>query len=145
MSFSRTVEILLAEDNPGDARLTLEALKDGRIPTHLHHVSDGEQVLQFLYQEGPYAQAPVPDLILLDLNLPRKNGREVLEILKTDATLKSIPVIVLTTSSARDDIRSCYALGANSYIVKPIEFEQFISVVRAFEAFWLDVAALPRR
>lgn len=144
MPHQRIVNILLVEDNPGDARLTFEALKDSTIPCTLHHVTDGEQALAYLRKEGLYSDAISPDIILLDLNLPRKNGREVLEEMKQDPDLRSIPVVTLTTSSARDDIRSCYALGANAYIVKPVEFDRFLDVVRSFEAFWLDTVALPR-
>lgn len=144
MPSQRPVNILLVEDNPGDARLTFEALKGSTIPSMVHHVTDGEQALSFLRKEGPFSDAVTPDIILLDLNLPRKNGREVLEELRNDPHLQQIPVVVLTTSSARDDIRSCYALGANAYIVKPVEFDRFLDAVRSFETFWLDTVALPR-
>ncbi len=141
----RPVEILLVEDNPGDARLTFEALKEGRIVNNVHHVTDGDQALQFLRHEGPYHDAPTPDIVLLDLNLPRRNGREVLGEIKQDPALKSIPVVALTTSSARDDINACYALGANAYVVKPVEFDRFLEAVRSFEMFWLNVVALPKK
>lgn len=141
----RPVEILLVEDNPGDARLTFEALKEGRIVNNVHHVTDGDQALQFLRREGPYHDAPSPDIVLLDLNLPRRNGREVLGEIKQDPALRSIPVVALTTSSARDDINACYALGANAYVVKPVEFDRFLEAVRSFEMFWLNVVALPKK
>lgn len=141
----RPVEILLIEDNPGDARLTFEALKDGMSMNNVHHITDGEQAMQFLRRQGPYVDAPTPDIVLLDLNLPRKNGREVLQDMKSDPALQSIPVVALTTSSARDDVNACYALGANAYVVKPVEFDRFLDVVRAFESFWLSAAVLPRR
>jgi CheY-like chemotaxis protein len=144
MAVKRPIEILLVEDNPGDARLTFEALKDGRIVNNIHHVTDGEQAMQFLRKQGPFVDAPTPDIVLLDLNLPRKNGREVLQDMKTEETLRGIPVVALTTSSARDDVNACYALGANAYVVKPVEFDRFLDVVRAFEDFWLKSAALPR-
>lgn len=140
----RSVEILLVEDNPGDARLTFEALKEGRITNHLHHVTDGEQALMFLRRQGPYHDAPTPHIVLLDLNLPRRNGREVLAEIKQDPELRAIPVIALTTSSARDDVNACYALGANAYVVKPVEFDRFLEAVRALEMFWLNVVSLPR-
>lgn len=141
----RPVEILLVEDNPGDARLTFEALKEGRLHNNVHHVTDGEQALQFLRRQGPYHDAPTPNIVLLDLNLPRRNGREVLADIKSDPDLKSIPVVALTTSSARDDVNACYALGANAYMVKPVEFDRFLEAVRAFEIFWLNVVVLPRK
>lgn len=144
MPLHRPAEILLVEDNPGDARLTFEALKSASIVNHIHHVTDGEQALRFLRKEGPYATAPTPDVVLLDLNLPRKNGREVLEELKADPQLRAIPVVALTTSSARDDVNACYALGANAYIVKPVEFDRFVDAVRSFETFWLNTVSLPK-
>lgn len=144
MAVKRPVEILLVEDNPGDARLTFEALKDGLTLSTVHHVTDGEQALLFLRKQGPFVDAPTPDIILLDLNLPRKNGREVLHDMKADEALRGIPVVALTTSSARDDVNACYALGANAYVVKPVEFDRFLDVVRAFEDFWLKTAILPR-
>lgn len=145
MPLRRPAEILLVEDNPGDARLTFEALKSsGTSTNHIHHVNDGEQALRFLRKQAPYTSVPTPDVVLLDLNLPRKNGREVLTDVKADPTLRSIPIVVLTTSSARDDINSCYALGANAYIVKPVEFDRFLDVVKSFEMFWLQTVSLPR-
>jgi CheY-like chemotaxis protein len=144
MPLTRPIEILLVEDNPGDARLTFEALRAGQIANNIHHVTDGEQAMHYLRKAGPYVDAPSPDIVLLDLNLPRKNGREVLEEMKSDPTLRSIPVVTLTTSSARDDINACYALGANAYMVKPVEFDRFVEAVRSFEEFWLKAVVLPR-
>ena len=140
----RPVEILLVEDSPGDVRLTKEALKEGKILNHLHVVGDGVEALAFLRQEGSYAGAPRPDLILLDLNLPRKDGREVLESIKEDPDLRRIPVVILTTSSAERDVLQSYDLHANCYVTKPVDLEQFISVVRSVEDFWLTVVKLPK-
>ncbi len=139
----RPIEILLVEDNPGDVRLTKEALKDAKILNKLHVAEDGVEALKFLRQEGPYADATRPDLILLDLNLPRRDGREVLADLKTDPSLKTIPVCVLTTSRADADVLRTYELHANAYIVKPVDLDQFIAVVRGIEQFWLEVVTLP--
>jgi two-component system, chemotaxis family, response regulator Rcp1 len=141
----RSVEILLVEDNPGDVRLTIEALKEGQVLHHLSVARDGVEALAFLRREGPHANAARPDLILLDLNLPRRDGREVLAEIKKDATLRRIPVVVLTTSKAQEDILRSYELHANSYIDKPVDLEQFISVVRALDAFWLSAARLPSK
>jgi CheY-like chemotaxis protein len=140
---SRPVEILLVEDNPGDARLTQEALKEGKIGNNLHHVADGVEALSFLRRQGAWAQAPVPDIVLLDLNLPRKDGREVLSEMKQDPRLRSIPVVVLTTSEAEQDIVRTYELHANCYITKPVDLEKFIEIIRAIEDFWLAVVRLP--
>jgi chemotaxis family two-component system response regulator Rcp1 len=140
---TRPVEILLVEDNPGDVRLTVEALKEGTLRNHLSVARDGEEALRFLRRGGPYAAAPVPDLILLDLNLPRLNGRQVLAQIKADERLRSIPVVVLTTSRAEQDVRASYDLHANCYITKPVDLEQFIDVVRSIENFWLTVVTLP--
>jgi two-component system, chemotaxis family, response regulator Rcp1 len=140
---SRPVEILLVEDNPGDARLTQEALREGKIRNHLHHAMDGVEALAFLRREGKHAEAPRPDIILLDLNLPRKDGREVLAELKADAALCTIPVVVLTTSEAEQDIVRSYQLHANCYITKPVDLEKFLDIVRAIEDFWLAVVRLP--
>jgi CheY-like chemotaxis protein len=137
------VEILLVEDNPGDVRLTREALKEGKVWNNLHVVEDGEAAIDFTKQAGPYANAPRPDIILLDLNLPRKDGREVLAILKADENLKRIPVVILTSSKAEEDVLRAYDLSANCYITKPVDFEQFIKVVRVIEEFWLTVVKLP--
>ncbi len=137
------IEILLVEDSPGDVRLTQEALKDGKVRNHLHVVSDGVEAEQFLHRQGPFADAPRPDLILLDLNLPRKDGRELLGEIKTDPALRRIPVVVLTTSSAEEDILRSYDLHANSYITKPVDLDQFMNVIRQIEGFWLTVVQLP--
>ena len=142
-ALERTVEILLVEDNPGDVRLTREALKDGKIRNHLSVATDGEEAMRFLRREGIHADAPRPDLIMLDLNLPRKDGRQVLAEIKNDADLKRIPVVVLTTSEAEQDVLRSYDLHANCYITKPVDFEQFIRVVRTIEDFWLTIVKLP--
>ena len=140
---SRPIEILLVEDNPGDVRLTIEALKEGRVRNRLSVARDGVEALAFLRRQGPHAQAPRPDLILLDLNLPRKDGREVLAEIKDDAVLRRIPVVVLTTSKAEEDVLRTYDLHANCYITKPVDLEQFIMVVRSIDDFWLSVVRLP--
>jgi CheY-like chemotaxis protein len=139
----RPIDILLVEDNPGDARLTIEALKDAKVRNHLHHVSDGAAALAFLRRSPPHANAPRPDLILLDLNLPRKDGREVLAEIKADEALRRIPVVVLTTSQAEEDILRAYNLNANCYVTKPVDLEQFLRVIKAIEEFWLEVVKLP--
>ncbi len=136
-------QILLVEDNPGDVRLTKEAFKQGRIDNELHTVSDGTEALAFLEQRGEYDDAPRPDLILLDLNLPRRGGEEVLEELKSDDELRSIPVIVLTSSRAEEDVARSYELHANAYLTKPVDPDEFIETVRAFEKFWFSVVRLP--
>ncbi|HEX6492842.1 MAG TPA: response regulator [Candidatus Dormibacteraeota bacterium] len=142
-TIAREVNILLVEDNPGDVRLTLEALRDGRIANQLHVVNDGEDALAFARREGEHFDAPRPDLILLDLNLPKKDGREVLEELKNDPELHRIPVIVLTTSSAESDVLRSYDLHANCFISKPIGYDDFIAAVRSIENFWLKLVQLP--
>ncbi len=139
------IEILLVEDNPGDVRLTVEALKEGKVLNRLHIVKDGVEAVAFLRREGKYADAIHPDLILLDLNLPKKDGREVLAEIKADEDLRRIPVVILTTSKAEEDILRTYDLHANAYITKPVDLEQFIGVVKAIEAFWLTVVKLPAR
>ena len=139
----RPIEILLVEDSPSDADLTEEALSDGKVLNNLHWVADGVEALAFLQKQGKYADAPRPDLILLDLNLPKKDGRDVLAHIKADSSLKLIPVVVLTTSAAERDILKTYELHANCYITKPIDLEQFICVVRLIEVFWLAVVKLP--
>jgi CheY-like chemotaxis protein len=139
----RPIEILLVEDNPGDVRLTIEALKEGKVRNVLNVARDGVEAVAYLRREGPYANATRPDLILLDLNLPRKDGREVLAEIKEDATLRRIPVVVLTTSKAEEDILRTYDLHANCYITKPVDLEQFIQVVRSIDDFWLTVVRLP--
>lgn len=136
-------QILLVEDNPGDVRLTKEAFKQGRIENDLHVVSDGAEALSFLSGRDEYADTPRPDLILLDLNLPRKDGEEVLEELKADPALRSIPVIVLTSSRAEEDVVRSYELHANAYLTKPVDPDEFIETVRAFEKFWFSVVRLP--
>jgi two-component system, chemotaxis family, response regulator Rcp1 len=140
----RPIEILLVEDNPGDVRLTIEAFKDAKVCNNLSVVKDGTEALAFLYQEGEFADAPRPDLILLDLNLPKKDGREVLLEIKADKNLKRIPVVILTTSQAEEDIFRTYNLHANCYITKPVDFAQFIKVIRSIEEFWLTIVKLPR-
>ena len=139
----RPIEILLVEDSPSDTDLTLEALKDFKVRNHVSVVEDGVLALQFLRHQGPYAEAPRPDVIMLDLNLPRKDGREVLAEIKKDDNLRLIPVVVLTTSRADQDILRSYQLNANCYITKPVDFNQFLEVVRSIEAFWLFVVTLP--
>ena len=140
---ARPVEILMIEDNPGDVRLTQEALKSGHLWNHLAVARDGVEALEYLHRAGPFRQAPTPDLILLDLNLPKKDGREVLAEIKADDRLKLIPVVILTTSRAEEDIVRSYKLHANCYITKPVDFPQFASVVRSIESFWLAVVRLP--
>ena len=138
------IEILLVEDNPGDVRLTREVLREGKVRNNLHVVGDGVEAMSFVYRQGVYANAPRPDLILLDLNLPKKNGREVLAELKSDLLLLSIPVVVLTTSDAEEDVLRAYECHANCYITKPVDFDQFVRVVRSIEDFWFTVVRLPR-
>ena len=140
---SHPIDILLVEDNPGDVRLTIEALKEDKLQNNLHVVKDGIEAMAFLHQEGEYANAPRPDLILLDLNLPKKDGREVLNEIKADEGLKRIPVVVLTNSQAEEDILKTYDLHANCYITKPVNLEQFVKVVRSIEQFWLTIVRLP--
>lgn len=139
----KPIEILLVEDNPGDIRLTEEALKDGKVQNTLHKVENGLEAMSFLRHEGKYAGVERPDLILLDLNLPLKDGREVLEEVKSDQELKRIPVIVLTTSNAETDILHTYDNYVNAYITKPVDLDQFINVVRTIEEFWLSIVRLP--
>lgn len=137
------IEILLVEDSLADVRLTEEAFRDAKVLNRMSVVTDGAEAMQFLRREGPHAEAPRPDLILLDLNLPRKDGREVLKEIKDDPNLRRIPVVVLTTSRAEEDVLKAYNLHANCYITKPVDFTQFISVVRSIEGFWLSVVKLP--
>jgi len=139
----RPVEILLVEDNPGDVRLTMEALKEHKVLNKLSVVNDGVEAIAFLRREGRYADAHRPDLILLDLNLPKKNGKEVLAEIKTDPDLKRIPVVVLTASSSEKDILNSYNLSANCYITKPVSLDQFVEVVKSIENFWLTIVKLP--
>jgi CheY-like chemotaxis protein len=140
---SRTIEILLVEDNPGDARLTLEAFKEGKVSNNLTVMGDGVEALAYLRRQGRYANSPQPDLILLDLNLPKKDGREVLAEIKADEHLMKIPVIVLTTSAAEEDIARAYTRHANCYITKPVDLDQFLRVVQSIESFWLTLVKLP--
>lgn len=140
---SRTIEILLVEDNPGDARLTLEAFKEGKVLNNLTVMKDGVEALAYLRRAGCYAAAKVPDLILLDLNLPRMSGREVLVQIKGDERLKTIPVVVLTTSADEQDVARAYSQHANCYITKPVDLEQFLRVVHSIEDFWLTLVRLP--
>jgi CheY-like chemotaxis protein len=138
------VEVLLVEDNPPDVRLTVEAMKEAKIRNNLSVVSDGVKAMAFLRREGVYARAPRPDLILLDLNLPRKDGREVLREIKGDESLRHIPVVVLTTSRAEPDVLRSYRLQANAYVTKPVDLDQFLTIVRSIEHFWLEVVKLCR-
>lgn len=140
---ARPIEILLVEDNPGDVRLTMEALKEDKLHNRLHVVGDGIEALAWLRQEGPYADSPRPDIILLDLNLPKKDGREVLSEVKADEELRRIPVVVLTTSRAEEDVLRAYNYNANCYITKPVDLEQFIKVVKSIQNFWLTIVKLP--
>ena len=140
---TRPAEILLVEDNPADVRLTREALREGKVRNNLSVAADGVEALAFLRREGSYADAVVPDLILLDLNLPRKDGREVLEEIKADPALRHIPVVVLTSSQAEQDILRAYDLHANCYVTKPVDLDQFIHVVQSIEDFWFTIAKLP--
>jgi len=144
-SGGQPIEILLVEDNPADVRLTFEAFKDSRIANHISVVSDGEEAMKFLRKEGEYANAEQPDLVLLDLNLPKKDGREVLSEIKSDKDLRAIPVIVLTTSAADKDVWKAYDAGVNSYITKPVNLDKFIGIVRSIEDFWLEIVKLPTR
>ena len=139
----KAIEILLVEDNPEDAALTMETLREGRIRNHISLVEDGVQAMDFLYRREPYADAPRPDLILLDLQLPRKNGREVLMEVKQNPFLRRIPVVIMTTSFAEQDIFESYNLHANCYLTKPVELDEFINVVRKIEDFWLTIVKLP--
>ena len=138
------VEILLVEDNPGDVRLTQEAMKEGKMRNRLSVAVDGVEAMAFLRQEGKFADAPRPDVILLDLNLPKKDGRTVLAEIKADPDLKRIPVVILTSSKADDDILNSYDSHANCYITKPSDLEQFIDVVKSVEGFWFQIVKLPK-
>jgi len=139
------IDILLVEDNPGDIRLAQEALRETKMLNHLFAVTDGPSALAFLRREGRYADAVRPDLILLDLNLPRKDGREVLAEIKADPELKRIPVVILTSSAAEEDILRTYNLHANCYVTKPVDFDRFMAVVRSIEDFWVSIVKLPRK
>jgi CheY-like chemotaxis protein len=140
---ARPIEILLIEDNPGEVRLTMEAFSEGKVLNAVHVAKDGVEAMAFLRQEGEFADAPRPDIILLDLNLPRMDGREVLAQIKISEGLRRIPVVILTTSSAEEDVLRTYDLHANCYITKPVDFDQFIKVIRSIEEFWLTIAKLP--
>jgi len=139
----KPIEILLVEDNPGDVRLTMEALKEGKVVNNLHVVEDGVEAMAFLRQEGRYASKPRPSIVILDLNLPRKDGRETLAEIKADEGLKRIPVVVLTTSRAEEDIIKTYNLHANCFITKPVDLEKFIEIVQSIEDFWFTIVQLP--
>lgn len=139
----KAIEILLVEDNPGDARLTREALSMSKVRNNLHRASDGEEAMRFLRHEGAFGGVPTPDLILLDLNLPRRDGREVLEDIKSDPQLKHIPVVILTSSQAEEDILRSYRLHANCFITKPVDLEQLTKVVQGIEQFWFTLVKLP--
>ena len=139
----RPIEILLIEDNPGDIRLTQEALRDNKVRNNMAVARDGAEALALLRREGQYADSPRPDLILLDLNLPKIDGREVLRRIKDDKKLRPIPVVILTTSRDEQDVLKAYGLHANCYVAKPVELEQFMEVVRSIEGFWLTVVTLP--
>lgn len=143
MAVFRAIEILLVEDNPGDVRLTQEALKENKIRNNLHVAKDGIEAMKFLRQINGYKDAPRPDLVLLDLNLPKKDGREVLAEIKTDEKLRAIPVVILTTSDAEDDVARAYQMYANCYVRKPIDLNRFIDVVKVIENFWLSIVELP--
>lgn len=140
---SRPADFLLVEDNPGDVRLTQEALKSHKVQNNLHVVGDGEEAMAFLRRQGKYADAPRPDIILLDLNLPRKDGREVLSEIKSDPSLKTIPVVIITSSEAEQDVIKSYNLNANCYVTKPVNLDQFIKVVQSINDFWLTIVKLP--
>jgi two-component system, chemotaxis family, response regulator Rcp1 len=139
----RTIDILMVEDDPGDVRLTREALKGSKVLHSLNVVEDGVAALDYLRRVGPYQDAVRPDIVLLDLNLPRKDGREVLSAMKQDASLKTIPVVILTTSQAEEDVLRAYNLNANCYVTKPVDFDQFMRIVRTIQDFWLNVVTLP--
>ena len=138
------INILLVEDNPGDIRLAQEIFKDGKVQKELHVVEDGVEAMAFLKKEGKYADSPRPDLILLDLNLPRKDGREVLDELKSDESLRRIPVIILTTSKSEEDVIKTYNMHANCFITKPVDIVQFLDMAEAIEEFWFNIVSLPR-
>jgi len=141
----KPIEILMVEDNPGDVELVVESLQNGKLSNRLHVVSDGEEALAFLHRQGTHANAPRPDLILLDLNLPKKGGREVLAEIKADERLRAIPVVVLTTSKSEEDVLRSYQLNANCYVAKPVDFFQFEKIVKAIKEFWFSIVILPPR
>ena len=140
---SRAIEILLVEANPGDARLTIEAMRIAKMSNRMHVVEDGIEAMEYLRRQGRFADAPRPDIVLLDLNLPKKDGREVLAEMKSDPDLKRIPVVVLTTSQSEEDVLRAYNLHANCYVTKPVDFEQFMRVVRQIDEFWVKIVTLP--
>lgn len=139
----RSIEILLVEDNPGDARLTLEAMREAKVKNRMHVVEDGVEAMEFLRRAGRFSDAPRPDLILLDLNLPRKDGRAVLAEVKADPDLKRIPVVILTTSRAEEDVLKAYDLHANCYVTKPVDLAQFMKIIALIDEFWINVVTLP--
>jgi chemotaxis family two-component system response regulator Rcp1 len=139
------VDVLLVEDSPGDVRLTQEAMKESKLEIKLNVVMDGVEAMAYLRREGKYHQKPRPDLIILDLNLPKKDGREVLAEIKRDENLKVIPVVILTTSRSEEDILKTYSLHANCYVTKPLDFEKFLTIVNKIEEFWLTIVKLPRK
>ena len=141
----KPIEILLVEDNPGDVELTREALDTAKVANNLHVVDDGADAVEFLFRRGRFADAPRPDIILLDLNLPKKDGRQVLSEIKAEPSLAQIPVVVLTTSQAEEDILRAYQLHANCYVTKPVDFNQFLHIVSTIEEFWLTVVKLPKK
>ncbi|MCO5250185.1 MAG: response regulator [Candidatus Kapabacteria bacterium] len=141
----KPIDILLAEDSPGDADLAKEALEESKLKNQLHVVVDGQEALDFLYKKGKYQDVPRPDLILLDLNMPKVDGREVLKIVKEDEDLRSIPIVILTTSRAEEDILKTYNLHANCYISKPLDLDKFIEVVNSIENFWISIVTLPKK
>jgi FOG: CheY-like receiver len=140
---SRVMEILLIEDNPADIRLTMEAFQELKVPNHVHVAMDGVEALTYLHHRGEYQTAPIPDLILLDLNLPLKNGREILEEIKNDEELRHIPVVVLTTSRAEEDVLQAYRLHVNCYLTKPSDLDQFFTVIQEIQKFWFGIARIP--
>lgn len=141
--FVKSIDILLIEDNPGDVDLAREALENSKMNNTLYVVEDGEEAMDFLYKQGQYTQVPRPDLIILDLNLPKKDGREVLAEIKSDDTLRRIPVVILTTSKAEEDVLKTYNLHANCYVTKPLDLDRFLHVVRSIQNFWLSIVVLP--
>lgn len=143
LSVARVIDVLLVEDSPSDAAMTVSALREGRVVNEVYVVDDGEKAMAFLRQEGQFTRAPRPDLVLLDLNLPRKDGREVLAEVKSDPALRSIPVVVLTTSAAEADVLRSYELYANSYVTKPVGLDSFLRAIRGIEDFWLQLVRLP--
>ena len=144
-ALARQIEVLLVEDDPGDVLMTREAFEDHKVQNQLHVVNDGVEAMAFLRREGEHADAPRPDLVLLDLNLPRRNGREVLLDVKSDPELRRIPIVILTTSEAEEDVIAAYDLHANAYVRKPVDFEQFVAAVRAIDDFFITVVRLPSR